>query len=40
VQAGHFIAALRWLEVAAAIGRLTVAALVIQLRRGPDVGGN
>jgi hypothetical protein len=36
----HFIAALRWLGVAAAIGWLAVAALVIQLRRSPDLRGN
>ena len=39
-QAGHFITALRWLGIAAAIGWLLVAALVIRLRRSPDLGGN
>jgi DHA2 family methylenomycin A resistance protein-like MFS transporter len=39
-HADHFIAALRWLGVAAAIGWLAVAAAVIQLRRSPDLGGN
>jgi len=34
-RADHFVAALRWLGVAAAIGWLIVAALVIQLRRSP-----
>jgi hypothetical protein len=33
-------AGLRWLGVAAAIGWLAVAALVIQLRRSPDLRGN
>ena len=37
-HADHFITALRWLGVAAAIGWLIVAALVIQLRRGPERG--
>jgi MFS transporter, DHA2 family, methylenomycin A resistance protein len=39
-HADHFITALRWLGVAAAIGWVIVAALVIQLRRRPDMGGN
>ena len=37
---GHFITTLRWLGIAAAIGWLLVVALVIRLRRSPDLGGN
>lgn len=40
VHADHFISALRWLGVAAAIGWLVVAALVIQLRSDPDLRAN
>jgi DHA2 family methylenomycin A resistance protein-like MFS transporter len=39
-HAGHFVTALRGLGIAAAIGWLLVAALVIRLRRSPDLGGN